>query len=76
LEAKTLGYVGLGFNSARTMKGADLVVAWVNDRNGNAQVLVSYSAKPKHLVFCSHKQLGWACLYFLCRLLVKEIRLF
>ncbi|RVE51429.1 hypothetical protein evm_003984 [Chilo suppressalis] len=39
LEARTHGYVGLGFNSARNMRGADLVVAWVDDRNGNAQVL-------------------------------------
>ncbi|XP_028171043.1 MOXD1 homolog 1-like [Ostrinia furnacalis] len=39
LEARTRGYVGLGFNSARNMRGADLVVAWVDDRNGNAQVL-------------------------------------
>lgn len=42
LEARTRGYVGLGFNSARNMRGADLVVAWVDDRNGNAQVLVSF----------------------------------
>ncbi|XP_045500317.1 MOXD1 homolog 1-like [Colias croceus] len=39
LEAKTRGYVGLGFNSARNMRGADLVVAWVDDRHGNAQLL-------------------------------------
>ncbi|XP_049876022.1 MOXD1 homolog 1-like [Pectinophora gossypiella] len=39
LEAKTLGYVGLGFNSAMNMRGADLVVAWVDDRNGIARVL-------------------------------------
>lgn len=42
LEAKTLGYVGLGFNSAGNMRGADLVVAWVDDRNGNARILVSF----------------------------------
>lgn len=42
LEARTRGYVGLGFNAARNMRGADLVVAWVDDRNGNAQVLVSF----------------------------------
>lgn len=42
LEARTRGYVGLGFNSARNMRGADLLVAWVDDRNGNAQVLVSF----------------------------------
>ncbi|VVC90355.1 unnamed protein product [Leptidea sinapis] len=39
LEARTRGYVGLGFNSARNMRGADLVVAWVDDRHGNAQLL-------------------------------------
>ncbi|KAI5638046.1 DOMON domain-containing protein [Phthorimaea operculella] len=39
LEARTRGYVGLGFNNAMNMRGADLVVAWVDDRNGNAQVL-------------------------------------
>lgn len=42
MEAKTHGYVGLGFNSARNMRGADLVVAWVDDRTGIAQVLVSF----------------------------------
>lgn len=41
VEAKTKGYVGLGFNSRRNMRGADLVVGWVDDRNGNAQILVS-----------------------------------
>lgn len=45
LEAKTRGYVGLGFNSARNMRGADLVVAWVDDRNGNAQVLDCYGSE-------------------------------
>ncbi|KAG6448889.1 MOXD1 homolog 1 [Manduca sexta] len=39
LEARTRGYVALGFNSARNVRGADLVVAWVDDRNGNAQIL-------------------------------------
>lgn len=41
LEARTRGYVGIGFNSARNMRGADLAVAWVDDRNGIAQILVS-----------------------------------
>lgn len=41
LEAKSHGYVALGFNSARNMRGADLVVAWVDDKYGNAQILVS-----------------------------------
>lgn len=39
VEAKTKGYVGIGFNSGRNMKGADLVVGWVDDNNGNAQIL-------------------------------------
>lgn len=41
VEAKTKGYVGIGFNSRRNMRGADLVVGWVDDRNGIAQILVS-----------------------------------
>lgn len=41
VEAKTLGYVGIGFNTKSNMRGADLVVAWVDDRNGIAQILVS-----------------------------------
>lgn len=64
LEAKTLGYVGLGFNSARNMRGADLVVAWVDDRNGIAQVLVSFKLLIKiikQLLPHSHGT-GWSCL--------------
>lgn len=41
LEARTRGYAALGFNSVGNMRGADLVVAWVDDRHGNAQILVS-----------------------------------
>lgn len=41
LEARSLGYVGLGFNTVGNMRGADLVIAWVDDRHGNAQILVS-----------------------------------
>ncbi|XP_041981841.1 MOXD1 homolog 1-like [Aricia agestis] len=39
MEARTRGYVGLGFNTARNMRGADLLVAWVDDRHNNAQIL-------------------------------------
>ncbi|XP_061718923.1 MOXD1 homolog 1-like [Cydia pomonella] len=39
VEARTRGYVGIGFNSARNMRGADLLVAWVDDRNNHAHVL-------------------------------------
>lgn len=46
VEARTRGYVGIGFNSARNMRGADLVVAWVDDRNNHAHVLVSSSFAP------------------------------
>ncbi|KAJ0174720.1 hypothetical protein K1T71_009828 [Dendrolimus kikuchii] len=49
LEARTRGYVGLGFNLARNMRGADLVVAWVDDRNGNAQVLDCHGAEHEDL---------------------------
>lgn len=57
VEARTLGYVGLGFNTAGNMRGADLVVAWVDDRNGNARILVSFHYKQL-LLFCS--VIGWS----------------
>lgn len=46
LEARTLGYVGLGFNTVGNMRGADLVVGWVDDRNGNAQIVDCHG--PEH----------------------------
>lgn len=61
LEAKTRGYVGLGFGTARNMRGADLVVAWVDDRNGNAQILVSRLSQimPRHLPQILTRLFGW-----------------
>lgn len=58
LEARTRGYVGLGFNSVRNMRGADLVAAWVDDRNGNAQVLVSF-IKITSVILFPRRRLGW-----------------
>lgn len=51
LEARSLGFVGIGFNSAGNMRGADFLVAWVNDKNGNAHILVSFYQDCKHLLF-------------------------
>lgn len=39
VEARTLGYVGLGFNWESNMKGADLVIGWIDDDSGRAQIL-------------------------------------
>ncbi|GBP39921.1 MOXD1 homolog 2 [Eumeta japonica] len=40
VEARTKGYLGVGFNSKKDMRGADLVAAWVDDASGIAQILV------------------------------------
>lgn len=41
--AKTLGYVGIGFNEKTNMKGADILLAWVDDHTGIVNLLVSRS---------------------------------
>lgn len=41
LTAKTLGYVGLAFNDKSHMKGADVVLAWVDDHTRVPFVIVS-----------------------------------
>jgi hypothetical protein len=41
LTAKTLGYVGLGFNDKGYMMGADIILAWVDDHTHVAVLLVS-----------------------------------
>lgn len=41
LEANTRGYVGIGFSPSGGMKGADIVVGWVDDRTGQPFLLVS-----------------------------------
>lgn len=40
VEAKTLGYVGIGFSPNGGMEGADIVIGWVDD-SGKAELLVS-----------------------------------
>lgn len=42
--AKTLGYVGIGFNEKNHMKGADILLAWVDDHTGTVNLLVSAAA--------------------------------
>ncbi|XP_011160800.2 MOXD1 homolog 1 [Solenopsis invicta] len=42
VTAKTLGYVGIGFNEKSSMKGADLVLAWVDDHTGAVNLLDSH----------------------------------
>lgn len=46
--AKTLGYVGIGFNEKNHMKGADILLAWVDDHTGTVNLLVS-AAAASHL---------------------------
>lgn len=41
VTAKTLGYVGIGFNEKDHMKGADILLAWVDDHTGTVNLLVS-----------------------------------
>lgn len=43
VTAKTLGYVGIGFNEKTNMKGADILLAWVDDHTGIINLLVSRS---------------------------------
>ncbi|KAG7210089.1 hypothetical protein KM043_011660 [Ampulex compressa] len=42
VTAKTLGYVGIGFNEKSHMKGADIVLAWVDDHTGAVNLLDSH----------------------------------
>lgn len=44
VTAKTLGYVGIGFNERNHMKGADILLAWVDDHTGTVNLLVSYAS--------------------------------
>ncbi|KOC68651.1 MOXD1 like protein 1 [Habropoda laboriosa] len=39
VTAKTLGYVGIGFNEKNHMKGADILLAWVDDHTGTVNLL-------------------------------------
>lgn len=40
VTARTLGYIGIGFNEKSHMKGADLILAWVNDHTQQISLLV------------------------------------
>ncbi|CAK9833626.1 MOXD1 homolog 1 [Anthophora retusa] len=42
VTAKTLGYVGIGFNEKNHMKGADILLAWVDDHTGTVNLLDSH----------------------------------
>lgn len=46
VTAKTLGYVGIGFNEKNHMKGADILLAWVDDHTGTVNLLVSSLFRP------------------------------
>ncbi|XP_012270132.1 MOXD1 homolog 1 [Orussus abietinus] len=42
VTARTLGYVGIGFNEKSHMKGADILLAWVDDLTGAVNLLDSH----------------------------------
>ena len=42
VTAKTLGYIGIGFNEKSHMKGADLILAWVEDHTQRVNLLVRF----------------------------------
>ncbi|XP_043252416.1 MOXD1 homolog 1 [Colletes gigas] len=42
VTAKTLGYVSIGFNEKNHMKGADILLAWVDDHTHTAYLLDSH----------------------------------
>ncbi|XP_017761618.1 PREDICTED: MOXD1 homolog 1-like [Eufriesea mexicana] len=42
VTAKTLGYIGIGFNEKNHMKGADILLAWVDDHTRTANLLDSH----------------------------------
>lgn len=50
VTARTLGYIGIGFNEKSHMKGADLILAWVNDHTQQVSLLVNIS---KLLIICN-----------------------
>lgn len=41
VEARTLGYVGVGFSRDGSLNGADIVIGWIEDDNQKAFLLVS-----------------------------------
>ena len=43
ITVSTTGWVGLGFNTAPSMAGADMYTGWINDTNGNVTLLDTYS---------------------------------
>lgn len=42
VEARTKGYVGIGFSPDGKMENADIVLAWVEDDTGKAFLMVSF----------------------------------
>lgn len=52
VEARTRGYVGIGFSPNGGMEGADIVLGWVDDRTSSAYLLVSITTSG--LAICSN----------------------
>ncbi|GLH14747.1 uncharacterized protein GBIM_19069, partial [Gryllus bimaculatus] len=45
VEARTLGWLGVGFSPAGGMAGADMAVAWVDDASGRGHVVDCFGAE-------------------------------
>lgn len=53
VTVNTRGFIGLGFSyKSERMSGSDLVLAWVDDRTGKANVLVSDLRMIQHKLKC------------------------
>ena len=43
MTASTTGWIGLGFNTAPSMIGADMYTGWINDTSGKVTLLDTYA---------------------------------
>ncbi|XP_066597310.1 MOXD1 homolog 1-like [Prorops nasuta] len=48
VTARTLGYVGIGFNEKSHMKGADILLAWIDDHTGAVNLLDSHGSEESN----------------------------
>ena len=76
VTAKTLGYVGIGFNDKSHMKGADILIAWVVDYTGSVVLLVRTSFPFFYQKFSYDITNRPTCFLGLSNFLAKNLRLF
>ena len=56
VQARTSGYVGLGFSTDGTIYGADIIIGWVE--NGQVHFQVRHSARDDSIVTPTRQYLG------------------